>query len=149
MEECGWRILYRENIKLCFRFCWMSLAWCKLPAGAPFRVDAHLHAGIIPTIYLLQGQMPITGIIMDIRFWIWGRRFHSVYFRQRRPCIWRETGQGLYKMVASFTGSVLLLNIPPALKNAAPLCHSHKEGKHRIVKVNKTRNCDIGWGFWC
>ena len=118
----------------------------QLPAGAPFRVDAHPHAGIIPTTYLLQGNAHHRDS-MDNDFEYEEGDF--IQFTSGKGALhMEETGQGLYKNGGIFHGFQAWLNIPPALKNAAPSAtHIKKENIGIVKDENKTIRVILGEVF--
>lgn len=89
-----------------------------LPKEAPFRVDAHPHAGIIPTTYLLKGNAHHRDS-MDNDFEYKAGDF--IQFTSGSGALhMEETGNELFENGGIFHGFQAWLNIPAALKKSAP-----------------------------
>ncbi len=103
-----------------------------LPAGAPFRVDAHPHAGIIPTTYLLKGNAhhrDSMGNDFDYK------AGDFIQFTSGKGALhMEETGDELYNKGGVFHGFQGWLNIPSALKKSEPYATHVKEENIRVVE---------------
>ncbi|PWK77259.1 hypothetical protein LX99_03070 [Mucilaginibacter oryzae] len=90
----------------------------ELPQGAPFRVDAHPHAGIIPTTYLFKGNAHHRDSMGN------DFQYHEGDFIQftsgKGALHMEETGDDLFEHGGTFHGIQSWLNIPSHLKKAAP-----------------------------
>lgn len=105
----------------------------QLPQGAPFRVDAHPHAGIIPTTYLIQGNAHHRDS-MDNDFDYKAGDF--IHFTSGKGALhMEETGEDLYKNGGIFHGFQGWLNIPSKLKMSDPSAGLVKE--ETIQEVEK------------
>jgi redox-sensitive bicupin YhaK (pirin superfamily) len=90
----------------------------QLPKGAPFRIDAHPHAGIIPTTYVMQGNAHHRDS-MDNDFEYTAGDF--IYFTSGKGALhMEETGEELYINGGVFQGFQGWLNIPSKLKKSEP-----------------------------
>jgi hypothetical protein len=97
-----------------------------LPKGSPFRVDAHPHAGIIPTTYLFAGNAHHRDSMGN------DFQYHEGDFIQftsgRGALHMEETGDELYENGGNFHGIQSWLNIPSHLKKSEPQAgHIRKE----------------------
>lgn len=95
------------------------------PKSQPLRVDAHPHAGIIPTTYFLSG----TGHHKDslnYDFQI-GRGDFMMFSSGRGAIHMEETGQKLYDEGGKYHGFQIWLNMPAKHKYSAPATFVHKE----------------------
>ncbi len=108
-----------------------------LPKGAPFRVDAHPHAGIIPTTYLMQGNAHHRDS-MDNDFEYKAGDF--IYFNSGKGALhMEETGEDLYKNGGVFQGFQAWLNIPSKLKKSIPSASHVKEENIKVVEINDVK----------
>ncbi len=117
-----------------------------LPKGAPFRVDAHPHAGIIPTTYLLQGNAHHRDSLdNDFQY----KEGDFIQFTSGKGALhMEETGDGLFKDGGIFHGMQGWLNIPPSLKKAEPnASHSMHENIRTIQNGNTTIKVILGEVF--
>jgi redox-sensitive bicupin YhaK (pirin superfamily) len=118
----------------------------ELQAGAPFRVDAHPHAGIIPTTYLLKGNAHHRDS-MDNDF-----EYHEGDFIQftsgSGALHMEETGEELYRNGGAFHGFQGWLNIPPQLKHSVPnASHMKKENIALVERDNVKISVILGEVF--
>jgi redox-sensitive bicupin YhaK (pirin superfamily) len=91
----------------------------------PLRVDAHPHAGVIPTTYLLQGSGHHKDSL-DYDFQIQQGDF--MMFSSGRGAIhMEETGQSLYDEGGTQHGFQIWLNMPAAHKWDAPTTTVHRD----------------------
>ncbi len=98
----------------------------ELAKGAPFRVDAHPHAGIIPTTYLFEGNAHHRDSMgNDFQY----EAGDFIQFTSGRGALhMEETGDGLFENGGTFHGIQSWLNIPSGLKNSEPnAAHFRKE----------------------
>lgn len=106
----------------------------QLSKAAPFRVDAHPHAGIIPTTYLLKGNAHHRDS-MDNDFEYKAGDF--IQFTSGKGALhMEETGAELYKNGGVFHGFQGWLNIPSKLKKSAPDASHIKMENIGVVKQN-------------
>ncbi len=97
------------------------------PKSQPLRVDAHPHAGIIPTTYFLSG----TGHHKDslnYDFQI-GKGDFMMFSSGKGAIHMEETGQKLYNEGGKYHGFQIWLNMPAKYKFTAPATFVHKEDK--------------------
>lgn len=108
----------------------------KLNPGTPFRVEAHPHAGIIPTTYLLEGNAHHRDS-MDNDF-----QYHQGDFIQftsgKGALHMEETGDGLFENGGIFHGIQAWLNIPPKLKKSEPYASHLKDKNIEVVELGTT-----------
>ncbi len=110
------------------------------PKSKPLRVDAHPHAGIIPTTYFLSG----TGHHKDslnYDFQI-GKGDFMMFNSGRGAIHMEETGQKLYDEGGQYHGFQIWLNMPAKHKRDAPSTFVHQENKMGYIK-NKTFSAKI------
>lgn len=110
------------------------------PKAKPLRVDAHPHAGIVPTTYFLAG----TGHHKDslnYDFQI-GKGDFMMFSSGRGAIHMEETGQKLYDEGGLYHGFQIWLNMPAKYKWSAPATFVHKEdlmgyikGKDHSIKI--------------
>ena len=109
----------------------------QLPKGAPFRVDAHPHAGIIPTTYLLKGNAHHRDS-MDNDFEYKAGDF--IQFTLGKGALhMEETGSELFKNGGVFHGFQGWLNIPSQLKKSAPYSTHIKEENIEVVEKGNAK----------
>lgn len=97
------------------------------PKSQPLRVDAHPHAGIIPTTYFLAG----TGHHKDslnYDFQI-GKGDFMMFSSGRGAIHMEETGQKLYDEGGQYHGFQIWLNMPARYKREAPSTFVYKDNK--------------------
>ena len=97
------------------------------PKSQPLRVDAHPHAGIIPTTYFLSG----TGHHKDslnYDFQI-GKGDFMMFSSGKGAIHMEETGKSLYDNGGIYHGFQIWLNMPAKYKLTAPATFVHKEDK--------------------
>ena len=103
-----------------------------LQAGdAPLRVDAHPHAGIIPTTYFISG----TGHHKDslnYDFQI-GKGDLMLFSSGRGAIHMEETGQKLYEEGGNYHGFQIWLNMPARHKFIAPTTTVYRENNMDII----------------
>lgn len=109
----------------------------QLPKGTPFRVDAHPHAGIIPTTYLLKGNAHHRDS-MDNDFQYEAGDF--IQFTSGKGALhMEETGDELYKNGGIFQGFQGWLNIPASLKKSVPYASRIKAKDIAVVEKANTK----------
>lgn len=109
----------------------------QLPKGAPFRVDAHPHAGIIPTTYVMQGNAHHRDS-MDNDFEYKAGDF--IYFTSGKGALhMEETGEELYKNGGTFHGFQGWLNIPSLLKKSEPNAGLVKAENIKVIEKENTK----------
>lgn len=118
----------------------------ELPASAPFRVDAHPHAGIIPTTYLLKGNAHHRDS-MDNDFQYNAGDF--IQFTSGKGALhMEETGDELFEKGGVFHGFQAWLNLPSKLKKAEPYStHVKNQNIGVIEKENSTIKVILGEVF--
>lgn len=109
----------------------------QLPKGAPFRVDAHPHAGIIPTTYVMQGNAHHRDS-MDNDFEYKAGDF--IYFTSGRGALhMEETGEELYNKGGIFHGFQGWLNIPSKLKKSEPNAGLVKKENIKVIQMENSK----------
>jgi len=107
----------------------------KVNAGAkPLRVDAHPHAGIIPTTYFLNG----TGHHKDslnYDFQI-GKGDFMMFTSGKGAIHMEETGKKLYDEGGLYHGFQIWLNMPAKYKYVDPATDVHREDKMDEIKTD-------------
>ena len=105
------------------------------PKNKPLRVDAHPHAGIIPTTYFLSG----TGHHRDsLNYDFQIGKGDFMMFRSGRGAIhMEETGQKLYDDGGLYHGFQIWLNMPAKYKFVDPATHVHKENIMGKIESDK------------
>lgn len=106
----------------------------QLHKGAPFRVDAHPHAGIIPTTYLFKGNAHHRDSMgNDFEY----NEGEFIQFTSGKGALhMEETGDELYKHGGTFHGMQGWLNIPPHLKKSAPYASYLKKADIKVIETN-------------
>jgi redox-sensitive bicupin YhaK (pirin superfamily) len=114
-----------------------------LQKGTPFRVDAHPHAGIIPTTYLFSGGAHHRDS-MNNDFQYQAGDF--IQFTSGKGALhMEETGDELFANGGTFHGIQSWLNIPGRLKNAEPnASHIQKRDIAVLEKENATIRVILG-----
>lgn len=113
------------------------------PKDKPLRVDAHPHAGIIPTTYFLSG----TGHHKDslnYDFQI-GKGDFMMFSSGRGAIHMEETGQKLYNEGGLYHGFQIWLNMPAKYKLIDPSTHVHRIEKMGTIEA-KTYSAKIVLG---
>jgi quercetin 2,3-dioxygenase len=103
------------------------------PKNKPLRVDAHPHAGIIPTTYFLSG----TGHHKDslnYDFQI-GKGDFMMFTSGKGAIHMEETGQKLYDDGGIYHGFQIWLNMPSKYKFIDPATHVHREDKMGSIET--------------
>ncbi len=105
----------------------------ELAAGNdPLRVDAHPHAGVIPTTYFLKG----TGHhkdSLDYDFQI-GKGDFMMFSSGSGAIHMEETGQKMYEEGGAYHGFQIWLNMPAKYKFADPTTSVHQDDKMGIIE---------------
>ncbi len=113
----------------------------ELQAGAtPLRVDAHPHAGVIPTTYFLDGSGHHKDSL-NYDFQI-GKGDFMVFSSGRGAIHMEETGQQLHREGGTYHGFQIWLNMPASYKLIAPSTSVYQQAhmpeihkKHYSAKV--------------
>ena len=103
-----------------------------LSKGTPFRVDAHPHAGIIPTTYLFKGNAHHRDSMgNDFQY----NEGDFIQFTSGKGALhMEETGDELYTNGGVFHGIQSWLNIPPTLKKSEPSASHLAKSEIRILE---------------
>ncbi len=113
------------------------------PRQKPLRVDAHPHAGIIPTTYFLSGN----GHHRDsLNYDLQIAEGDFMMFTSGRGAIhMEETGQGLYDDGGLYHGFQIWLNMPSKYKQVAPATEVfHPEKMAKINEPHFSANVVLG-----
>lgn len=104
-----------------------------LQAGTPFRVDAHPHAGIIPTTYILEGDTHHRDSLgNDFQY----EQGDFIQFTSGKGALhMEETGDKLYRNGGRFHGIQSWINIPSKLKKSEPTASLTKKEDIGIVNL--------------
>lgn len=105
------------------------------PKNKPLRVDAHPHAGIIPTTYFLAGSGHHKDSL-NYDFQI-GKGDFMVFSSGKGAIHLEETGQQLYDDGGIYHGFQIWLNMPAKYKFTDPSTHVHKVDKMGVVETPK------------
>ncbi len=102
------------------------------PGSDPLRVDAHPHAGIIPTTYFLSGS----GHHKDsLNYDFQIARGDFMMFSSGKGAIhMEETGQKMYDEGGKYHGFQIWLNMPSKYKYIDPSTHVYQEDKMDIIE---------------
>lgn len=113
------------------------------PQQKPLRVNAHPHAGVIPTTYFLNGN----GHHKDsLNYDFQIAKGDFMLFSSGRGAIhMEETGKGLYDNGGLYHGFQIWLNMPAKYKFTAPSTQVHKEDKMGIIET-KTYSAKVVLG---
>lgn len=113
------------------------------PQTKPLRVDAHPHAGIIPTTYFISGSGHHKDSL-NYDFQIGVGEF--MMFHSGKGAIhMEETGKKLYDEGGDYHGFQIWLNQPARLKHTAPETYVHKDEKTPTI-VNKDYTAKVVLG---
>lgn len=118
----------------------------QLPKGVPFRVDAHPHAGIIPTTYVFKGNAHHRDSMgNDFQY----DEGDFIQFTSGKGALhMEETGYELFKHGGTFHGIQSWLNIPSGLKQSEPhASHIKKEDIATIQIESSTVRVILGEVF--
>jgi redox-sensitive bicupin YhaK (pirin superfamily) len=112
------------------------------PGSAPLRVNAHPHAGVIPTTYFLAGS----GHHKDsLNYEIQVGKDEFMMFSSGRGAIhMEETGQMLYDDGGKYHGFQIWLNMPSVHKFIAPSTWVFKRELGKIEKKDYTATVVLG-----
>jgi len=105
-----------------------------LSPHAPFRVDAHPHAGIIPTTYLLEGDSHHRDSLGNDYQYTKGD--FLVFTAGKGALHMEETGGKLFANGGTFHGFQTWLNIPSRLKFSEPYTELFREKEIPLVHGN-------------
>jgi redox-sensitive bicupin YhaK (pirin superfamily) len=110
------------------------------PKNKPLRVDAHPHAGIVPTTYFLSGSGHHRDSL-NYDFQI-GKGDFMMFTSGRGAIHMEETGQRLYDDGGIYHGFQIWLNLPSKHKFVDPTTHVFKEEKMGSIET-KTYSAKI------
>jgi redox-sensitive bicupin YhaK (pirin superfamily) len=112
------------------------------PGAAPLRVNAHPHAGIIPTTYFLSGSgHHKDSLNYDIQV---GKGEFMMFSSGRGAIHMEETGQKLYDDGGKYHGFQIWLNMPAAHKFIAPSTWVFKSQLGKIDKSDYNATVVLG-----
>ncbi len=111
----------------------------------PLRVDAHPHAGMVPTTYFLSGNGHHKDSL-NYDFQI-GKGDFMMFSSGRGAIHMEETGQKLYEDGGLYHGFQIWLNLPAKYKFTAPATFVHKTDKTASIEA-KNYNARIILGEW-
>lgn len=95
------------------------------PGDDPLRVDAHPHAGVIPTTYFLAGNgHHKDSLDYDIQI---GKGDFMMFSSGKGAIHMEETGQDLFDNGGSYHGFQIWLNMPAAHKFSAPATYVYRD----------------------
>ena len=107
-----------------------------LNAGSdPLRVDAHPHAGVMPTTYFLAGNGHHKDSL-NYDFQIEKGEF-MVFSSGRGAIHMEETGQGLFDQGGQYHGFQIWLNMPAQYKFSDPTTHLYRGGQLGELETNQ------------
>jgi redox-sensitive bicupin YhaK (pirin superfamily) len=113
------------------------------PKNQPLRVDAHPHAGIVPTTYFLSGSGHHRDSL-NYDFQI-GKGDFMMFTSGRGAIHMEETGQKLYDDGGIYHGFQIWLNLPSKYKFIDPATHVFREDKMGSIET-KTYSAKIVLG---
>ncbi|MEO1263924.1 MAG: pirin-like C-terminal cupin domain-containing protein [Bacteroidota bacterium] len=105
------------------------------PGAAPLRVDAHPHAGVIPTTYFVAGSGHHKDSL-DYDFQI-GKGDFMMFSSGRGAIHMEESGQHNFENGGDYHGFQIWLNMPAAHKFSAPTTIVHRDNKMGLVENEK------------
>jgi redox-sensitive bicupin YhaK (pirin superfamily) len=103
------------------------------PGNAPLRVDAHPHAGVIPTTYFINGSGHHKDSL-DYDFQI-GKGEFMIFSSGKGAIHMEETGQQLYDEGGQYHGFQIWLNMPAAYKFIDPTTAVYREKDMDLVET--------------
>lgn len=107
-----------------------------LAAGSdPLRVDAHPHAGVIPTTYFLSGSGHHKDSL-NYDFQI-GKGEFMMFSSGKGAIHMEETGQKMYDEGGKYHGFQIWLNMPAQYKFIDPTTHVHGDDKMATIEDEK------------
>ena len=113
------------------------------PKDKPLRVDAHPHAGIIPTTYFLEGNGHHRDSL-NYDFQV-GKGDFMMFTSGRGAIHMEETGQKLYDNGGIYHGFQIWLNSPAKYKFVDPAAHVfHKEKMTEVVHKDYSAKAVLG-----
>ncbi|MBL0047774.1 MAG: pirin family protein [Bacteroidetes bacterium] len=102
------------------------------PNATPLKVNAHPHAGVIPTTYFLSGNGHHKDSL-NYDFQI-GKGDFMMFSSGRGAIHMEETGKGLYTDGGLYHGFQIWLNMPSKYKLIAPSTNVYREDKMGIIE---------------
>ena len=112
------------------------------PGAAPLRVNAHPHAGVIPTTYFLSGSGHHRDSL-NFDFQV-GKGEFMMFSSGRGAIHMEETGQMLFDDGGKYHGFQIWLNMPAAHKFIAPSTWVFKKELNKIEKKDFTATVVLG-----
>lgn len=107
-----------------------------LSAGEdPLRVDAHPHAGVIPTTYFISGSGHHKDSL-NYDFQI-GKGEFMMFSSGKGAIHMEETGQKMYDEGGSYHGFQIWLNMPAKYKHIDPTTAVHGDDKMPVIETEK------------
>lgn len=104
------------------------------PNDAPLRVDAHPHAGVIPTTYFISGSGHHKDSL-DYDFQI-GKGEFMIFSSGKGAIHMEETGQQLYDEGGQYHGFQIWLNMPAAYKFIDPTTAVYREKDMDLIETD-------------
>ncbi len=101
----------------------------------PLRVDAHPHAGVIPTTYFLEGSGHHKDSL-NYDFQI-GKGEFMMFSSGRGAIHMEETGRKLYEEGGQYHGFQIWLNMPSKYKMIDPTTSVHNDGEFALIEDEK------------
>lgn len=105
------------------------------PGSDPLRVDAHPHAGVIPTTYFIDGSGHHKDSL-NYDFQI-GRGEFMMFSSGKGAIHMEETGQKMYDEGGKYHGFQIWLNMPAEFKFIDPTTSVHREDAMGIINKEK------------
>jgi redox-sensitive bicupin YhaK (pirin superfamily) len=105
------------------------------PGSDPLRVDAHPHAGVIPTTYFIDGSGHHKDSL-NYDFQI-GRGEFMMFSSGKGAIHMEETGQKMYDEGGKYHGFQIWLNMPAKFKFIDPTTSVHREDAMGIINKEK------------
>ena len=105
------------------------------PGAAPLRVDAHPHAGVIPTTYFVAGSGHHKDSL-DYDFQI-GKGDFMMFSSGRGAIHMEESGQHNFENGGNYHGFQIWLNMPAEHKFSAPTTTVHRDSKMGLIENEK------------
>lgn len=104
------------------------------PSDDPLRVDAHPHAGVIPTSYFINGSGHHKDSL-DYDFQI-GKGEFMMFSSGKGAIHMEETGQKMYDEGGQYHGFQIWLNMPAAYKFIDPTTSVHREKDMGLIETD-------------
>lgn len=104
------------------------------PGNDPLRVDAHPHAGVIPTTYFISGSGHHKDSL-NYDFQI-GKGEFMMFSSGKGAIHMEETGQKMYEEGGSYHGFQIWLNMPAQYKFIDPTTSVHRENSMDLIETD-------------